>query len=71
MNPKFFIAILKAIMVGDVINALGYRIRPYEVVPGATDRGARSVARQLIHDAFAEPKEKSLLWALHPDAPRI
>src|SRR5215813_3674014 len=30
MNPAFFIAIIKAIMTGDVLNALGYRIRPYE-----------------------------------------
>ena len=38
MNPPFFIAIIKAIVSGDVLNALGYRIRPYEVEPGATNR---------------------------------
>src|SRR5258706_336323 len=37
MNPKFFIALLKAFMIGDVINAIGYRIRPYEVEAGSTD----------------------------------
>jgi predicted nucleotide-binding protein (sugar kinase/HSP70/actin superfamily) len=37
-NPKFFRALLKAVMAGDVLNAVGYRIRPYEVNPGETDR---------------------------------
>jgi predicted nucleotide-binding protein (sugar kinase/HSP70/actin superfamily) len=63
MNPKFFISLLKAIIVGDVINALAYRIRPYEVVKGATDE-ALTKAKQLIHDAFEDPKHKSLLWAM-------
>ena len=38
MNPKFFIALLKAILIGDVMNMIGYRIRPYEVVPGLDER---------------------------------
>jgi predicted nucleotide-binding protein (sugar kinase/HSP70/actin superfamily) len=63
MNPKFFIALLKAILIGDVTNALAYRIRPYEVVKGATD-AALEASKQLIHDAFAEPKKKSLVWAM-------
>jgi predicted nucleotide-binding protein (sugar kinase/HSP70/actin superfamily) len=63
MNPKFFIALLKAILIGDVMNALAYRIRPYEVEKGATDRAVEA-SKQLIHDAFAEPKKKSLLWAM-------
>src|SRR5512145_1452538 len=29
MSPRFFGAMLKALAAGDVINALGYRIRPY------------------------------------------
>jgi predicted nucleotide-binding protein (sugar kinase/HSP70/actin superfamily) len=28
MNPDFFIAIVKALVSGDVLNALAYRIRP-------------------------------------------
>lgn len=36
MSPKFFGAMLKALAAGDVINALGYRIRPYEVLAGST-----------------------------------
>ena len=63
MNPKFFISLLKAIMIGDALNALTYRIRPYEVVPGSTNE-ALAKAKELIHGAFEQPKEKSLMWAL-------
>ncbi len=63
MNPAFFIALVKAILIGDVLNMLGYRIRPYEVEKGATDR-ALEHAKSLIHDAFAAPQDKSLLWAM-------
>jgi predicted nucleotide-binding protein (sugar kinase/HSP70/actin superfamily) len=63
MNPEFFIVLLKAILIGDVLNMIGYRIRPYEVVKGSTD-AALEASKKVIHDAFANPKEKSLLWAL-------
>ncbi len=63
MNPQFFISLLKAIVIGDVLNMVGYRIRPYEVVPGSTNE-ALEASKKLIHDAFANPKEKSLLWAM-------
>ncbi len=38
MNPTFFWGVVRAILIGDCLNALGYRIRPYEVVPGSADR---------------------------------
>ena len=37
MNPKFFITIIFSIVAGDALNAIGYRMRPYEKVKGATD----------------------------------
>lgn len=51
MNPPFFIAIIKAIVSGDVINAMGYRVRPYEVEPGATQR-ALEEAKKIIYEAL-------------------
>src|SRR5262249_32037995 len=63
MDPKFFIKLLTAILVGDVLNMLSYRIRPYEVEAGATDH-AVAKSKELIHDAFANPSERSLFWAL-------
>ncbi len=47
MNPPFFIAIIKAIVCGDVVNALTYRIRPYEVEPGAANRAAEQAKKTL------------------------
>ncbi len=38
---------LNAINLGDVINDLVYQIRPYEVVPGATDQAIKEVVDQL------------------------
>jgi predicted nucleotide-binding protein (sugar kinase/HSP70/actin superfamily) len=37
MNVRFFLKLLQGIMLGDVLNLLGYRLRPYEREPGATD----------------------------------
>jgi predicted nucleotide-binding protein (sugar kinase/HSP70/actin superfamily) len=51
MNPRFFWQLVKSIMVGDVINAVGYRIRPYEVEAGAADR-AIEICKKIVADAF-------------------
>jgi predicted nucleotide-binding protein (sugar kinase/HSP70/actin superfamily) len=61
MDTAFFTSLTKAILVGDVINAIGYRLRPYEVERGATDE-AMETAKKLCRDAFIN--KKSVLWAL-------
>ncbi|HDO34387.1 MAG TPA: 2-hydroxyglutaryl-CoA dehydratase, partial [Chromatiales bacterium] len=53
LTPGFFIALLKAAMLGDVVNAMGYRIRPYEVVTGSTD-AALTECRTLLCAALRE-----------------
>ncbi|WP_437631252.1 2-hydroxyglutaryl-CoA dehydratase [Sorangium sp. So ce854] len=53
MNPAFFIAIIKAIVCGDTLNALGYRVRPYEIEPGATNRAMES-AKRILYKALYE-----------------
>src|SRR5262245_10993569 len=60
-SPKFFITLLKALLAGDVINLIGYRIRPYELEPGSTDRALED-CKQIIADAFT--RRKSVLRAL-------
>lgn len=62
LNPKFFIGLLKSLLAGDVINGMGYRLRPYEVVPGSTDK-ALEQAKKLCHTALSNGK--SVIWALH------
>lgn len=61
LNPKFFIALLKALVAGDVINGMGYRIRPYEVEKGTTDR-AIAEAKKICYEAMLH--RKSILMAL-------
>ncbi|HSD90539.1 MAG TPA: 2-hydroxyglutaryl-CoA dehydratase [Kofleriaceae bacterium] len=51
MNPTFFWGVVRAILIGDALNALGYRIRPYEVEPGAADR-ALETSKRIISLAF-------------------
>jgi predicted nucleotide-binding protein (sugar kinase/HSP70/actin superfamily) len=62
MNPAFFITLVKAILAGDVLNAVAYRVRPYEVEAGATDR-AMEAAKKILYEAFVN--QKSTLVALH------
>ncbi len=60
-DPTFFSAVLRALLAGDVLNLLGYRIRPYEVVPGSTD-AALAEARAVVREALAE--RRSVIRAL-------
>jgi predicted nucleotide-binding protein (sugar kinase/HSP70/actin superfamily) len=61
MNPAFFMGLLKAILAGDVINGMGYRLRPFEVEAGATDRAIENTKRY-VHDALVSGR--SVLAAL-------
>jgi len=60
-NPKFFISLVFAIMAGDALNAIGYRMRPYEKEQGATDR-ALEECKRILHEMFE--KRSNLLVAL-------
>jgi hypothetical protein len=51
LGPAFFWAIIKAIFAGDVLNALGYRMRPYEVKAGETDK-ALEASKKIIYEAL-------------------
>src|SRR5450432_2198549 len=53
MNPAFFLGLLKAILAGDVINGMGYRLRPFEVEAGATDRAIEKT-KLWVNDALVE-----------------
>jgi predicted nucleotide-binding protein (sugar kinase/HSP70/actin superfamily) len=62
LNPAFFISIVKAIVSGDVINALSYRIRPYEVERGATQRAIEE-AKKIVYKALLQ--KTNVLVALY------
>jgi predicted nucleotide-binding protein (sugar kinase/HSP70/actin superfamily) len=61
LDPPFFLAIARALFAGDVINVAGYRIRPYEVEAGATDRAVEAAKRE-VYEALAN--KTSVLLAL-------
>ncbi len=51
LSPKFFIILLKAIIIGDIINLLGYKMRPYEIEAGSVDK-AMEACRVIVSKAF-------------------
>ncbi len=53
MGPAFFWPIVQALLIGDVLNGIAYRIRPFEVEAGATDK-AMEESKRLLHKCFAE-----------------
>ncbi|HEY1815278.1 MAG TPA: 2-hydroxyglutaryl-CoA dehydratase [Kofleriaceae bacterium] len=78
MNPTFFWGVVRAILIGDCLNALGYRIRPYEVEVGAADRAIetskRIVAQAFEHNtslAIALYKVRKLMGAVEVDRTKV
>ena len=53
-NKTFFKAMFKAIILGDVLNLIGYRMRPYEVIEGNTnlvlDECKQLIIESLLND---------------------
>jgi predicted nucleotide-binding protein (sugar kinase/HSP70/actin superfamily) len=60
-TPAFFITLIKSVIIGDILNILGYQMRPYEVKKGSTD-AALHQCRDLISEAFLQ--KRSLLKAM-------
>jgi predicted nucleotide-binding protein (sugar kinase/HSP70/actin superfamily) len=55
MNLDFFLGMLNAMMMGDLVNELAYQIRPYEVNPGETDRVLEE-SMDLLHETMRSRK---------------
>jgi predicted nucleotide-binding protein (sugar kinase/HSP70/actin superfamily) len=68
LDPPFFAALAKALLAGDVLNAVGYRIRPYEVEAGATDI-ALAECKTYVYQALVE--RRSVLVALRRARKRL
>jgi len=63
LSPKFFITLVKAILIGDIMNLLGYKMRPYEVEVGSVDK-AMEECREIVSLAFEEKKNLTkALWS--------
>lgn len=61
LSPKFFWAIVKGLVAGDVVNALAYRLRPYETNLGDTDR-AVEMSKKILYKALEN--QTNILHAL-------
>lgn len=61
LGLKFVVMLFKCVIAGDVLNVMAYRIRPYEVVAGATD-AALEECKAIVCDALI--KGRSVLCAL-------
>jgi predicted nucleotide-binding protein (sugar kinase/HSP70/actin superfamily) len=55
MNLDFFLGILNALNMGDIINDVTYQIRPYEVNAGETDRVLEG-SMELLHEVMRRQK---------------
>ena len=61
LNANFFFGVLRGVLIGDILNTAGYRMRPYEKVKGATD-AALSECKTIMHDCLAQ--RRNLLLGL-------
>lgn len=50
-NKDFFMALIQAVMIGDLINDLGYQLRPYEVKKGETNKVLEE-AKRMVGEAM-------------------
>ncbi|GMA62563.1 2-hydroxyglutaryl-CoA dehydratase [Alicyclobacillus fastidiosus] len=55
LDMSFFLGFLKAVLLGDILNAVGYRIRPYEIQAGSTD-AALVRCKKHLYDALTGQK---------------
>ena len=59
MNLDFFLGILNAMNIGDIINDVAYQIRPFEVNPGETD-GVLDECMDLLHEVMRRKRPYTL-----------
>lgn len=62
LDPTFFITLGKALFAGDIINLIGYRLRPYEVTPGATDCAAEAAKREIYRCLEERTSILAAIW---------
>ncbi len=53
LNGRFAISMLRGMLIGDLVNDLGYQVRPYEKDPGETDRVIEK-SKIILGDALRE-----------------
>jgi predicted nucleotide-binding protein (sugar kinase/HSP70/actin superfamily) len=59
LNVDFFLAFINALNMGDVLNDVGYQMRPFEIEEGATDR-AMEQAMEDLNEVFRNHRNQRL-----------
>ncbi|MDE0298974.1 MAG: activator of (R)-2-hydroxyglutaryl-CoA dehydratase [Candidatus Poribacteria bacterium] len=59
LNTDFFLALINAMNMGDLLNDVAYQIRPYEVNEGETDRVLQE-CMDTLHDVFKNKRSFKL-----------
>ncbi|HHL45687.1 MAG TPA: activator of (R)-2-hydroxyglutaryl-CoA dehydratase [Gammaproteobacteria bacterium] len=66
-NFDFYLSIIHSVLLGDLLNEVGYQIRPFELEQGATDRALEQCAEilyQAIRNRREEPENSRWMAAL-------
>ncbi len=50
-SPKFFITLIKSVIIGDIINILAYKMRPYEIEKGSVNNAIEK-CKNIVTQAF-------------------
>jgi predicted nucleotide-binding protein (sugar kinase/HSP70/actin superfamily) len=58
MNLEFFLAMLNSMNIGDMLNEIGYLVRPYETSEGATNAVLEGARERLAEVLKTTPKAK-------------
>ena len=63
MNTDFFLGLLNAMNMGDLLNDVGYQVRPFEVEPGSVDR-ALDAGMERLFEVLRDKRRFSLEGAI-------
>ncbi|MBX7148332.1 2-hydroxyglutaryl-CoA dehydratase [bacterium] len=62
MDKDFYITLAKSLFTGDALNAIMYRIRPYEVVPGSTNKAIDECKAVIMETLRTKKSILKSLW---------
>ena len=54
-NKEFFLSLMKAIILGDLINDIYYKVKPYEVIPNSADEW-KEEALNILYETLKDKK---------------
>ena len=61
LNSRFFVGLLNALVLGDLLNEVAYKIRPFEVNAGETDLVLKQ-SLDVISNLLSKPEAKNKPW---------